>query len=206
MGYYLLTIDDYPDRTQDLARQFLSASNPGEKYSVSGCHPTFPTHGTDYQQLFLKGTLLTQLKEEYDVIDENCNKITTVLRKKQGSISQLETRYRDAESRYQKAQNLADAEMAIDKLKREMAWAHVAEKEQELSDIISKSTRERERLAKVQEKLEEARQHLDETSNKLNDAETRIRQEDSPDELRQQRDLLNGELSTGKTDLRKAKV
>lgn len=149
---------------------------------------------------------MTQLKEEYDLIRENCSKTKAVLGKKKENIEELEVRYKDAEARHQKAQNLADAQDAIKEIKREMAWAHVAEKEEELSKAVSTTTRERQRLAQIQEKLDEAQRQVSETSEKINDAQTRMEQADSPDELKRQQDDLNTQIATGKEDLRQAKV
>lgn len=189
LDHFLIDVDNPMNiLTQDLARQFLSASNPTEKYN-----------------LFLKGTLLTQLKEEYDLIRENCSKTKAVLGKKKENIEELEMRYKDAEARHQKAQNLADAQDAIRELKREMAWAHVADKEGEFSQAVSKTTRERQRLDQIKEKLEEAQKLVSETSEKINDAETRMRQADSPEELKRQHDELNASLAAGKEDLLQAK-
>jgi len=115
-------------------------------------------------------------------------------------------RYKEAEARYQKAQNLADAQDAIKELKREMAWAHVVEKEAELTTVIEKTTRENQRLAQIQEKLDEAQKQVSETSEKINDAETRIQQAASPEELNQQLADVNAQIAAGKEELRVAKV
>jgi structural maintenance of chromosomes protein 6 len=149
---------------------------------------------------------LTQLKEEYDLIRENCSKTKAVLGKKGESIQELEMRYKDAEARHQKAQNLADAQDAIKELKREMAWAHVAEKEVELAKAIDNTARENQRLAQIQVKLDEAQKQVSEAGEKINDAETRVQQAASPEELNQQLDEVNAQVVAGRDELRKAKV
>jgi chromosome segregation ATPase len=149
---------------------------------------------------------LTQLKEEYDLIRENCSKTKAVLGKKGESIQELEMRYKDAEARHQKAQNLADAQDAIKELKREMAWAHVAEKEVELSKAIANTARENQRLAQIQVKLDEAQKQVSEAGEKINEAETRMQQAASPEELNRQLDEVNAQVVAGRDELRKAKV
>ena len=99
--------------TQDSARQFLSASQPAEKY-----------------RLFLRGTQLSQLSEEYSTCLENISQTQKILRNKSEVLPDLKDALDEAIRRYKEAEKARDLKYKADDLKKELAWAHVATKAQ----------------------------------------------------------------------------
>lgn len=121
-------------------------------------------------------------------------------------MNELGAAYHEAESRYQKAKNLQEAEGAIEQLKGELAWAHIAEKEQALSEAIVKMTGATERERQIQELVAKAQSKVAETEAKINEVETRAAQAATPDELDRQLAVLNRQINDTKTELVTAKV
>ena len=94
------------------------------------------TRCTYLQQLFMKGTLLQQLREEYNQIIDHTNKTNALAAQKNKTVKELQSIYVETEVRYNKAKNLQEAVEKLDLLKGELAWAHIKEKEAELSKSI----------------------------------------------------------------------
>jgi hypothetical protein len=120
--------------TQDLSRKFISSSSPQEKYEV--CIHSAPSRGRVNNdltrlsaQFFLKGTQLQQLSDDYQVILENIQRADAVLKQKAEAIPDLKMAHRAAVEKYRQATSLVQQQTEIDELIRELAWAHVYEKE-----------------------------------------------------------------------------
>ncbi|KAI0755297.1 P-loop containing nucleoside triphosphate hydrolase protein [Daedaleopsis nitida] len=116
--------------TQDSARQFLSASSPSDKY-----------------KFFLKGTQLSQLSEEYQTCMENISQTAKVLKRKAAVLPDLESAYIEVKERYEEAKRAREQRHKADELKKELAWAHVAAKEEELESKLRD-------VAAIQHKIE----------------------------------------------------
>jgi len=80
-------------------------------------------------QFFLKGTQLQQLSDDYQVILENIQRADAVLKQKGEAIPDLKLAYRAAVEKYRQATSLVQQQTEIDELIRELAWAHVYEKQ-----------------------------------------------------------------------------
>ncbi|RDX50230.1 P-loop containing nucleoside triphosphate hydrolase protein [Lentinus brumalis] len=116
--------------TQDSARQFLSASSPSDKY-----------------KFFLKGTQLSQLSEEYQTCMENISQTSKILKRKAEVIPDLQEQYNEAQQRYEEAEKAREQRHKADELKKELAWAHVAAKQEELESKMRE-------VASIQRKIE----------------------------------------------------
>ncbi|KAI0700048.1 P-loop containing nucleoside triphosphate hydrolase protein [Cerioporus squamosus] len=116
--------------TQDSARQFLSASSPSDKY-----------------KFFLKGTQLSQLSEEYQTCMENISQTSKILKRKAEVIPDLQEQYNEAQQRYEEAEKAREQRHKADELKKELAWAHVAAKQEELESKLKE-------VASIQRKIE----------------------------------------------------
>ena len=77
----------------------------------------------------MRGTQLTQLSEEYDLLHENITQTSRVLQQKKQAIPDLRTAFREATLRFEEASKAREQKRKADELKKEMAWAHVAAKE-----------------------------------------------------------------------------
>ena len=72
---------------------------------------------------------MTQLSEEYDVLHENITQTSRVLQQKKQAIPDLKTAFKEATLRFEEASKAREQKRKADELKKEMAWAHVAAKE-----------------------------------------------------------------------------
>ena len=81
-------------------------------------------------QFFLKGTQLSQLSEEYQTCMENISQTAKVLKRKAEVIPDLEEQFLEAQQRFEEAERAREQRHKADELKKELAWAHVAAKEQ----------------------------------------------------------------------------
>ncbi|KAJ7095700.1 P-loop containing nucleoside triphosphate hydrolase protein [Mycena belliarum] len=125
--------------TQDAARQFLSASAPGDKY-----------------KFFLRGTQLSQLSEEYDTCFANITATTKVLAQKKEAIPDLRTAFREASTRFEEASKAREQKKKVDELKKELAWAHVNAKKKEMESKIEDAAKMARRLPKIESSIVEA--------------------------------------------------
>jgi structural maintenance of chromosomes protein 6 len=76
----------------------------------------------------LRGTQLTQLSDEYDACLENISQTTKILQKKKEVIPDLKAAFKEASARFQEASKAREQKQKADDLKKELAWAHVANK------------------------------------------------------------------------------
>lgn len=111
---------------------------------------------THYVQFFLKGTQLSQLSEEYDVCLENIAQTGKILIQKKEAIPELHQALHEATTRFQEAEKARVQKHKADELKKELAWAHVHKKEQEMTAKMEEVAKLRHRLPRIQEKLDEA--------------------------------------------------
>ncbi|PIL22905.1 hypothetical protein GSI_15601 [Ganoderma sinense ZZ0214-1] len=125
--------------TQDSARQFLSASSPADKY-----------------KFFLKGTQLSQLSEEYQTCMENISQTAKVLTRKAEVIPDLQEAYEEAQARFEEAEKAREQRHKADELKKELAWAHVATKEAELTGKLTEVANIEHRVGKAEESVKQA--------------------------------------------------
>lgn len=118
-------------------RQFLSASHPQDKYKV--CHKVLVLDlSTDMcPKFFLRGTQLSQLSDEYDTCLENITQTSKVLSQKRQALPDLRTAFKDATMRFEEASKAREQRHKADELKKELAWAYVAQKQDELTKKIS---------------------------------------------------------------------
>ncbi|EKM51961.1 uncharacterized protein PHACADRAFT_102496 [Phanerochaete carnosa HHB-10118-sp] len=126
--------------------QFLSASQPADKYKARLTSFHF----------FLRGTQLSQLSEEYSTCLENISQTQKVLKAKSEILPDLEEQLEEATGRFKEAEKARNLKHKADDLKKEMAWAHVATKEQELSEKIQDHEKLKAKIPKIEEKLREA--------------------------------------------------
>ncbi|KAI0269879.1 P-loop containing nucleoside triphosphate hydrolase protein [Gloeopeniophorella convolvens] len=125
--------------TQDAARQFLSASHPSDKY-----------------KFFLRGTQLSQLSEEYETCLENISQTSKVLMRKKEAIPDLQAHYKEVFARFEEASKAREQRHKADELKKELAWAHVATKQEEMTKKATEVLKVEQRAEKIQKSLIDA--------------------------------------------------
>lgn len=80
------------------------------------------------------GTQLFQLSTEYDTCLDNIRKTSKVLIAKKENIPDLRRKFNDAQRKFNEAKKAREQQKKVDELKKEKAWAHVKEKEDEFED------------------------------------------------------------------------
>jgi hypothetical protein len=135
-------------------------------------------------QFFLKGTQLQQLSDDYQVIMENIQRTDAVLKQKGEAIPDLKLAYRGALEKYRQATSLVQQQTEIDELIRELAWAHVYEKQKVMhrghatllfydahTDV--KPHLLPQELQKSMETVQDAKRHVEKIESKLATAQVR---------------------------------
>jgi len=158
--------------TQDAARHFLSSSRPRDKY-----------------EFFMRGTLLTQLAAEYDLIEE---KIAHAMRFAEGGseiLRELQYKRDAAVARHETAQRARGMEHEQNALNAELAWAHVAAKHADHTELAKKFSAARARMRKLDTTLGEFQATHDHMEAMLRAAELELPEEND-------RKALEGEKAT----------
>ncbi|KAH9936685.1 P-loop containing nucleoside triphosphate hydrolase protein [Fomitopsis serialis] len=105
----------------------------------------------DKYKFFLRGTQLSQLSEEYQTCLEGIQNMQKTVKRKSEGLPDLEESLEEAMSRFEEAQKAREQRHKADDLKKELAWAHVASKEEELAKIDEAS----EKIAAIEGSLED---------------------------------------------------
>ncbi|CAG8528894.1 39994_t:CDS:10 [Gigaspora margarita] len=143
--------------SQDTARQFLHSSSPEDKY-----------------KFFMKGTQLTQLSEDYELIRESIETTQNIIKHKKDVLPDLHRAAKDAEARYKDMQKARELELIVSGLKDQIAWAQVEEKEQEVAEAEANLLKAKRRLPTVQARLEQEQTRFDEINLTISELEQRL--------------------------------
>ncbi|KAF8073492.1 hypothetical protein FPV67DRAFT_1576115 [Lyophyllum atratum] len=167
--------------TQDAARQFLSASRSEEKY-----------------KFFLRGTQLSQLSDEYDRCLVNIKQTRNVLAQKKEALPDLKAAFKDATVRFEEAAKAREQKQKADELKKELAWAHVGGKEDEMKAKIQEVTKLESRLPKIQKGVDEATANFEAATEEVTKHEAAVTEFGDLEELTQEKDRLQGLIRNNK--------
>ncbi|EJD41896.1 P-loop containing nucleoside triphosphate hydrolase protein [Auricularia subglabra TFB-10046 SS5] len=171
--------------TQGSSTQFLSSSHPRDKYAF-----------------FMKGTLLTQLAQEYELIDE---KIAQAQRFADGGkdvLVDLQGKRELANARYAQAERARDMEREKEQLGAELAWAHVAAKQADLEEVNQRLSRAKGRLRQIDQKLEEMRIEHGMAEGRVRAAEAELPDPDERRELEAEKADLNKQIRSIGAEIR----
>lgn len=175
--------------TQDAARQFLSASHPSDKY-----------------KFFLRGTQLSQLSDEYDTCLENITQTAKVLGQKREAIPDLRTAFKEATVRFDEASKAREQRHKADELKKELAWAHVATKQEELTKKIQEVTKiKTNRLPKLQKEVDSAEQQFRLATEEVAKYEAEHQELGDIDHLTEKKEDLQARMKVNKAKLAEIK-
>ncbi|RDB15207.1 Structural maintenance of chromosomes protein 6 [Hypsizygus marmoreus] len=170
--------------TQDAARQFLSASVPADKY-----------------KFFLRGTQLSQLSDEYDTCLDNIKSTFKVLAQKKEALPDLRAVFRDATVRYEEAAKAREQKQKADELKKELAWAHVRGKEEEMTAKIQEAAKAAKRLPRIQASVNEATAAVDAATEELTQHEAELEALGDIEDLNQQKETIQAQIRSNKSTL-----
>lgn len=107
-------------------------------------------------QFFLRGTQLTQLSDEYDLCYGNVTQTQKLLAVKREALPDLKARLCEATARYNEAEKAREQKKRADDLKKELAWSHVATKQEEMSNKMEETAKLARRLPKIEEGVKQA--------------------------------------------------
>ena len=107
-------------------------------------------------QFFLRGTQLTQLSDEYDLCYGNVTQTQKLLAVKREALPDLKARLCEATARYNEAEKAREQKKRADDLKKELAWSHVATKQEEMSTKMEETAKLARRLPKIEEGVKQA--------------------------------------------------
>lgn len=121
--------------SQDAARQFLGSSAPEDKYSF-----------------FLRGTQLTQLAQEYELIQTNIQRMKRALAITEETLPELERDAREANAKWRLVEQARAEQEKLNALKDELVWSQVIAKERELAATAEQLERARAKCAALERK------------------------------------------------------
>ncbi|XP_063412399.1 structural maintenance of chromosomes protein 6-like isoform X3 [Mytilus trossulus] len=128
---------------QDTSRHFLNSKSPHDKY-----------------KFFLKATQLEQMKADYQTADQHREVTKEVIEKKEQMLPKLEKEVLDWEQKFKSLTAIDDLKKKIDRLKEDMAWAFVSEKEKGLQPLVREHDSEKARMPRFEQKVEEAKDNV----------------------------------------------
>uniref|UniRef100_A0A8C1KSZ9 Structural maintenance of chromosomes protein 6 n=1 Tax=Cyprinus carpio TaxID=7962 RepID=A0A8C1KSZ9_CYPCA len=120
--------------TQEMSKHFLHSKKEGDKY-----------------KFFMKATQLDQMKEDYSYI----MKTKTMTQNTVEKHREVSRKYQEKEERYKNLASLDEMQHKLDELKNQMAWALVAEVEQEMKPMRERIAAEEKSTIKYDQKVEE---------------------------------------------------
>ncbi|KIM39560.1 hypothetical protein M413DRAFT_29277 [Hebeloma cylindrosporum] len=126
--------------TQEAAKTFLKSSTPESRY-----------------KLFLQGTYLEQLKDDYETAYQHRATIKAELKRKREYGPILLERFHAARNAHREAMEAHDLRSKKDRLLKEMEWVQIAEKEQELEVAYGKLATEEGKIGDAQAELATAK-------------------------------------------------
>jgi len=129
---------------QEASKEFLLSKTPHDMYCF-----------------FLKATQLELMKSEYQQAEESKRIARSELEVKQEVLPIMKADVTRWEQKYNACASVDRLRAKIDKLKEEMAWAFVCEKEKMLEGLTKELKAEEVRMPKFVQKVEESRQKLE---------------------------------------------
>ncbi|KAJ8311272.1 hypothetical protein KUTeg_011176 [Tegillarca granosa] len=129
---------------QDTSRNFLNSKSPHDKY-----------------KFFLRATQLDQMVSDYRLADEQIKVTKDIIERKELILPKLEKEVLDWEQKFKALDCLDNLQEKVRKLKNEMAWSCVIEKEKGLNPLLKDQRQEEARLPKFVQKVTEAKDNLD---------------------------------------------
>ncbi|CAO3619177.1 unnamed protein product [Cunninghamella echinulata] len=129
--------------SQDSARQFLNSSTPHDKY-----------------KLFMRGTQLAQMQDDFRKIRETLEITDTTISRKNEHLPLLHRKAREAEIVYKELLSANTLDEQIDQLNNELVWSQIITKEKE--------------LANVNKHIDESQKLLDNANEKINGTKLKI--------------------------------
>ncbi|OBZ83040.1 Structural maintenance of chromosomes protein 6 [Choanephora cucurbitarum] len=161
--------------TQDMARKFLSDSTPEDKY-----------------KLFMHGTQLTSLKNDFETIRESLEVAKAMLERKKQAMPALQLKAQEAQKRYKEIEQSQHIEQNIDVLNNELVWSQIIQKEKEAEKLNRETNQAKHTLDQIKEAYEVQKEKVNVCQQKI----VQIQEEwdifkEQPDPHEQEKNELN---------------
>ncbi|XP_064625837.1 structural maintenance of chromosomes protein 6-like isoform X2 [Lineus longissimus] len=130
---------------QDTSKNFLHSSKPQDKY-----------------KFFLKATQLEQMKLDYAYANDQRENTMEIISRKEKMIPQLEKEVQEWQQKFKAVLGLDELRKKVEELKKEMAWALVANKEKELEPFMKQLRNQEARTPKFEKKVLESQEKVNE--------------------------------------------
>lgn len=163
---------------QDAARQFLSASNPEEKYV-----------------LFLKGTQLTHLAQEMDTLKEHNLEIKTALVKQKEALPDLKAEYEEKLHKFAQFEKQRQGKQKLDELTDRYIWSQVSQAKRKMDESAERVETQEAKMTKAQQTAQELSEKIEMVNHTLSLIEQeRVKDRDADDEVVRKRDQARAKL------------
>ncbi|KAF9389172.1 Structural maintenance of chromosomes protein 6 [Podila verticillata] len=171
--------------SQDTARQFIQSSTAEEKY-----------------RFFMRGTQLTQLSQDYELVRECIDTMQTTLKTKREILPELFQLAKSAQARFKDMQAAATLELKMEGLKHQVAWAQIDEMEKGVREaeedlqtklrkipaIETKKANETNTIQEIDTKLQEVEQTMQSQTD--SNAPALIKKRELEGRLREKRNMI----------------
>ncbi|KAI2667272.1 Structural maintenance of chromosomes protein 6 [Labeo rohita] len=183
--------------TQEMSKHFLHSKGEGDKY-----------------KFFMKATQLDQMKEDYSYIMKTKTMTQNTVEKHRETLQELKRKYHEKEERYKNLASLDEMQQKLDELKNQMAWALVAEVEQEMKPMRERIAAEEKSTVKYDQKVEEWEGKVQEANRTFRELQDQLEgvtvrmQELQPQcaELKNRAQARNRDLKTAEAGLHRKKT
>lgn len=182
--------------SQDMARAFIGAIHPNEKY-----------------KFFVKGVQLEQLDQDYTLLGEQLESMRLKLEIKEQDVNLLESYMDDAKRRKEEARKKSGLRDRMHELRRQIAWVQIRDQEKllqeyatEVAEADAKIATHEQKFQDLSNRCDQADQANDRVVQARNDAETALNAQ--KDEFRERNALLQEavkEVTNAHTDTRKVR-
>lgn len=137
---------------------------------------------------------------------ENVQRMQSIIETKRGAIDDLESAYKEASLRFKEAQTAREHRHKIDKLKKELAWAHVQTKEDELNAKVQATARIERDIEKVQGRLDQAQKGVERATEGVKEKEEAHAAVGNIEHLHERDNEIKVKISGHKKKLQELKV
>ncbi|WEW60377.1 Structural maintenance of chromosomes protein 6 [Emydomyces testavorans] len=138
IDYFALQIDNPMNvLSQDMARQFLSTSSPAEKY-----------------RFFVKGVQLEQLDQDYHLINESIDQLSSKLEVYSEELKALAAKKENARARLALSQKHDGIRDKLRNLRAQIAWAQVEEQERIRDSFQEELTKATQKITTLEGEVE----------------------------------------------------
>ncbi|KAG0176448.1 Structural maintenance of chromosomes protein 6 [Apophysomyces sp. BC1021] len=124
--------------SQDGARQFLTSSTSHEKY-----------------KLFMRGTQLAKLYEDYEVMRESISTMQTIVERKRQYLPDLKRKAKEAAQCYKHFLEIQEIDDTIDTLSNNLVWAQILGKEKWVEELRKNLELEEQSMENIEETIRE---------------------------------------------------